>query len=1068
MAKAVPVAGPSKGSSLKAPAVPVDPKIGTRLAARAKQIYDEDPEAAQANWDSMQERLDELAFIFNPYVARNRQYMINAHTTFLSLYQPDLPVEDHWNTNVVIQFAANIFVHRVTTSRGKDGGPIQSRTAVGWLGHYIHAICTYTRDPFTLLRTGLTVLRRGLYVRLENILKWCVIEYGLIRHSNIQQRLDRDALQLIFEVMIKRTKHHGRAVAFQTMNAANFALSGALRSGSLQANNPQYAKQGMYMKAGDCEISVVRPYCYSVKVTIDHWKGYSGVVGERKVLTFGPVTKAHNLIFEPAVTLILDFMARKGFKDIENPTQLFACKSAILEMKDSFKSMPLWLRRGPGGLSVIEGVPAGPHALSHSLSYLGFQAGINNASIHALRRYSGNIYALTLGRELTLYLLNHNDRTGKVMDNHYTTGVQDMPLTQLLHGELKGQLTKVEQMALEANRRTSAAMNFLICRVQSTNPEIDVYTDEATVRGRYGLTKDEEAIEDDDHIKLLKKQASEAWDDIMALVPAEKRVPYTNQSGKRLSGLLKKVPLKDRDRAQARAGLFRSVNNRVSQARRKAVRDIRTQKTKSKARVRPEATYEDRDAAEKELDKESPWYGEVREMLEKQVKDYLHAKGNPAKHKLTKEEAEAAAEPHEIQDQISQLEIDKSNSDDEDEDEGSSDEDDEEVTAGNPPLPGNQVPRPNESSTNKGKAKISAIQFNLQQKPQFDVGEEPTGQAFDDSQEPDGLGVDVDPARGLLIRCLWNAHKEQIAKKKTWKRGEGSSEEEGEGSREGSSEEGEGSNQEKKKSKKKGKKSKKKGKPPAQEGRLSCDLCPQFASRQDKIATFLTVTNLERHKREKHDEWSNLELKMETEDPETFKCPGCHKKYQSLVSCKIHCWRDCPQKAEFLPLYQAHEALRPTRAANIVDQDNRRQEELGNVGGPYSVPSYGTQMALDMQTRLKDNPDALQQWADRNGGLVTNLTRGISMGDIQQSFAQLAGLAVGQPYEGQVPEDSAEASLPGPSEIQPGIALGSNFMSQRKARMVETMAANMELNPSDYDEDSEPEDDDEDEDDDEN
>ncbi|KEP46508.1 hypothetical protein V565_195030, partial [Rhizoctonia solani 123E] len=443
MAKTVPTAGPSKGShsSLKAPAVP---------------IYDEDPEAAKANWGLMQECLDELAHIVNPYVAWDRQYMLNAHSTFLSLYQPELPVEAHWYTNTVIQFAANIFVHRVTTSRGRDGGPIQSRTAIGWLGHYIHAICTYTREPVTLLRTGLTVLRRGLYARLENILKWCVIEYSLVRHSKIQQRLDCDALQLIFEVMIKRTKHHGRAVVFQNMNAANFLLSGALRPGGLQANNPLYAERGWYMKASDCEISVVHKFCYSVKVTVDNWKGYLGTIGDRKVFTFGPVTKAHNLIFELALTLILDFMACKGFEEIENLDQLFACTLAVLKLKESFKSMLLWLKRGPRGLLQ---------------------------------------YTLTLGQELTLYLLNHNNRTGKVMDNHYTTGVEDMPLTQLLHGKLKGKLTETEQMALQANWHSSVAMNFLICCAKSTNPEIDMYTDEATVCRRYGLTKDEEVIE---------------------------------------------------------------------------------------------------------------------------------------------------------------------------------------------------------------------------------------------------------------------------------------------------------------------------------------------------------------------------------------------------------------------------------------------------------------------------------------------------------------------------------------------------------------------------------------------
>ncbi|KAG8731412.1 hypothetical protein FRC11_004229 [Ceratobasidium sp. 423] len=114
MAKAAPTVSSSKAdSSLKAPAVPVNPNIGTKLAARAKRIFDEDPVAAKANWEEMQERLDQVAYIINPYVSRNRQYMLNAHSLFLGIYRPELSPEAHWHTDVVAQFAGNTLVYRV-------------------------------------------------------------------------------------------------------------------------------------------------------------------------------------------------------------------------------------------------------------------------------------------------------------------------------------------------------------------------------------------------------------------------------------------------------------------------------------------------------------------------------------------------------------------------------------------------------------------------------------------------------------------------------------------------------------------------------------------------------------------------------------------------------------------------------------------------------------------------------------------------------------------------------------------------------------------------------------------
>jgi hypothetical protein len=114
MAKAPP-GMPSKGPnvSMQAPSVPFNPRIGAALAKRAKQVFDEDPEGAKAQWDSMKERLDELAYIVNPYVARNRQAMLNAHSTFLELYEPELSSEAHWFTDTIIQFAGNTLVYRV-------------------------------------------------------------------------------------------------------------------------------------------------------------------------------------------------------------------------------------------------------------------------------------------------------------------------------------------------------------------------------------------------------------------------------------------------------------------------------------------------------------------------------------------------------------------------------------------------------------------------------------------------------------------------------------------------------------------------------------------------------------------------------------------------------------------------------------------------------------------------------------------------------------------------------------------------------------------------------------------
>ncbi|KAG8698724.1 hypothetical protein FRC09_007062 [Ceratobasidium sp. 395] len=70
--------------------------------------------------------------------------------------------------------------------------------------------------------------------------------------------------------------------------AITFCLYGAFRSGSLQANNPMACESKM---------------------------GYSGPVGHQTVLTFGPVSKAHNLNFEALLYFALHLLGRGAFED---------------------------------------------------------------------------------------------------------------------------------------------------------------------------------------------------------------------------------------------------------------------------------------------------------------------------------------------------------------------------------------------------------------------------------------------------------------------------------------------------------------------------------------------------------------------------------------------------------------------------------------------------------------------------------------------------------------------------------------------------------------------------------
>lgn len=46
-------------------------------------------------------------------------------------------------------------------------------------------------------------------------------------------------------------------------------------------------------------------------------QGYHGPIGKRSTLTFGPVSKGHNLIFEAPMYFVLDLLGRGALEGID-------------------------------------------------------------------------------------------------------------------------------------------------------------------------------------------------------------------------------------------------------------------------------------------------------------------------------------------------------------------------------------------------------------------------------------------------------------------------------------------------------------------------------------------------------------------------------------------------------------------------------------------------------------------------------------------------------------------------------------------------------------------------------
>ncbi|QRV98669.1 hypothetical protein RhiJN_26688 [Ceratobasidium sp. AG-Ba] len=272
---------------------------------------------------------------------------------------------------------------------------------------------------------------------MENRLKETCWTLELTRHSKKQVPIDRAALQLVFKEIIEGTEDYGRQSGIQTMVAGPLSMYRAFRSGSLQANHNQNRQSKMYIQLRHCRINCIKKGRWSVTIDFENWKGFSGIVGRRSTFTFGPVVKAHNVIFDVALLLTLDLLGRGALAGIETFDELVDFKGAIVKIKEDFLNYPLFLKRGPCGMTLLEGEPSGPHTISANIECWGTSAGISGMSFHAIRRGTAEEFVWSLGKEKTLCLMNHSDRLGVTLDEHYST-LQTLPLVEIYHRDITG------------------------------------------------------------------------------------------------------------------------------------------------------------------------------------------------------------------------------------------------------------------------------------------------------------------------------------------------------------------------------------------------------------------------------------------------------------------------------------------------------------------------------------------------------------------------------------------------------------------------------------------------------
>ncbi|CAE6468376.1 unnamed protein product [Rhizoctonia solani] len=902
--------------------VPPPPPKGTKrgqvLRNQMERTYRGDDNLAKAAYNELMQELSEATYVGNPFTMKHRDEAYTAHVDIAVAHQ--LATEDQcWHINVIRQHAEFTLVYRIKHARGPGGGPIQSRTAMSWLTHHTYNICVHTIDPVTKRSAGLTVMREGLYGRLEQRVRWAIREFQLLRHPKTQPRLDMAAIQLIMEqILSTSTTGLKRRVGLQTISAMLMCFYGAFRRGSLTSSDKSYQERGLYFKVGECEFPVLKPGRWKMVAKINNWKGYSGEVGHSKTFTFDPVNKAHNVNFDLPLCMALFFLSRGFFVGITDFIQLFEFNGDFLPLDPQYANLPVYVARTRRGLDLIEGKPIRMNGLASSINHHGGEAGIADAAIHPIRRGTSDVYAAGLAKDRAMMVMNHTQAAGAVFDN-YTVGVEAFPLVGVRLEEFSGNLSPLERQIIANTKSISPAINCLIHRAQATGGPLEL----EKKTWRTITVEEEEKLMENADVYTATNQHKAKWLNYTSLFP-NVVAPYSKECKRLVPKIKKHITPATSQQADIRLEEFEKANLELTNLRRKVLLKIRQPAKKQALKQRPKATAAERAAAREKMEKPGASFDEAMAMYQTEA--------TLTGLVPTAAEAEAAGDPGSVQTQSADLPATAPD----DSRTNYVEDDEEEIEMVPAPLPGkglslNDVPEFDKEFLPIHNSKRTGPKPKEVDSDTEDAPKDGSPVSLEDENQAEFFGIDVDIMRMIYGRYLYGPI-EQGLKRQAAKRSE---------------------------------------------KLFICGDCPKFLSRVEKLVkqlkkqgqdttdpqfTFSTEIIYNRHMRVRHCAWMNLELEMQQKDSTMLICPGCQEEFSNISLAHKHCRTECPKKSQFIPLYDDYIKTKPVDNPIVLRdrKDNRREQKWENKDVP--ITRAGLEVVRKLRDDLEANPNAFEEW----------------------------------------------------------------------------------------------------------
>ncbi|KAK7016276.1 hypothetical protein R3P38DRAFT_3567983 [Favolaschia claudopus] len=418
-------------------------QLQTRIKASIKHPELDPPEAMAKQVEEWQKTCQEVE---SPLTIKAREKTLADWSIYVETAAPALTQDEHWLVSTIKQHATGFLyfrrhfrssAHHLSHTKKN----IKARTLVWWAGLLLYSIVTYGRNT-NGEKSGLSLLvQGGLYKEIKVAVINLIQQHNLDRHADKRIHFGRAEIQLIIHKLLERNQLQGRQLtSIQSRRHAHQVATPRLCKSHVYFPFVPLIFFYQYPRLSDLTIFCMGMCDWEMDFCIRNFKKAIGTsLAMSQTFRLTGVLCAHNALFDIPTVLMAHLWMRGAFKTkYKTPEELFQDVShAQIELDPNMLDQPLFLASIPGGREFLDPLQA---AMSRSfydgLRYWAQEADLPGVGYGALRRDTGNLFGLQMGRKYAEDVLNHA-RSGPFRAS-YSLNMQNLNLVNIRLGEVAG------------------------------------------------------------------------------------------------------------------------------------------------------------------------------------------------------------------------------------------------------------------------------------------------------------------------------------------------------------------------------------------------------------------------------------------------------------------------------------------------------------------------------------------------------------------------------------------------------------------------------------------------------